>query len=337
MDVARKAGVSHTTVSLALRNSDRISSDVAERIRAMALEMGYRPKIAAQLLRGNRTGRIALVLPRGIAGTHPGFFSMVLSYFVQVCETHEIGYHVELLNSDESSVHVLPDSIAGGLVDGVVLVGWYNDSLKQVLADNRCPWVSIEEPDEYAVISGIADGVYGAVQHLAALGHRHIAFLGGDTRYLMHKASLDGYERAVTEFSLRPVIIPSRGYTGEARQKMLQSCMAQAQDCLSLPELPSAAISSSMLVMRHIILLAVQKGINIPGDLSLVSVGNSGDAQAVWPVITSVQGDWAGLVGNALRMVMQLVSRKNRVEKQVVVPTRLVEGDTVCAARGNGH
>lgn len=333
MDVARKVGVSHTTVSLALRNSDRISQDVADRIRTVAHEMGYRPKIAAQLLRGNRTGRIALVLPRGITGTHPGFFSMVLSHFVQACETQEIGYHIELADSSDCAMHELPDSVAGGLVDGVILVGWFNDSLKQVLAHNNCPWVSIEEPDEFSVSSSFGDGVYGAVQHLAALGHRRIALLAGDPRYLVHQAARNGFERATAEFSLKSTIVEHESVVGESRAKLLNSCMQQARVALDQHEMPTAMISSSILVVRHVILLALQRGLQVPRDLSLIAVGHAGDAQAMWPIITSVQSDWSGLVNNALRIVIQLVGRKKLFEKQVIVPTRLVEGDTVSSVR----
>lgn len=329
MDVARKVGVSHTTVSLALRNSDRISHDVAERIRAVAQEMGYRPKIAAQLLRGNHTGRVALVIPRGITGTHPGFFSMVLSHFVQACETHEIGYHVELLDSQADAVHELPDSVAGGLVDGVILVGWFNDSLKQVLARNNCPWVSIEEPDEFSVSSSFSDGVYGAVQHLAALGHRHVALMAGDTRYLVHNAVRQGFERAVAEFSLRSLVIPYAVPKEDTRPCFLATCLLQARQFMELTDKPTAVVSSTMLVVRHLILLAMQNGTRIPQDLSLIAIGHSGDAQAMWPIITSVQSDWGGLASNALGMVMQLVARKKLSENHVMVPTRLVEGDTV--------
>ncbi len=329
LDVARRAGVSHTTVSLALRNSDRISTEVAERIRGIAQEMGYRPRLAAQLLRGNRTGRVALILPRGVTGTHPGFFSMIMSCFVHACERQEIGYHIELLDAMDNIQHELPDSVANGLVDSALLVGWYNPSLKRVLEQHGCPWVSLEEPDDHAVMSDVSSGVYGAVQHLAAMGHRRIAMMHGNCRYRVHEASLKGYQRAIADFSLEPVIVQATVPKQDSRRDMLAANYHDAARVLGLVPRPTAVISSGMLEVRHIIQVAGERGIKIPSELSLIAVGHAGDALAMWPVITSVQADWMAIVSNALRMVHRLAAGKKLEENQIIIPTRLVEGDTI--------
>ena len=61
-DIARSAGVSHSTVSRALRDSPLISVDVRERIRSLAAEMGYTPNAIAQSLQTRRTSTIGLVV-----------------------------------------------------------------------------------------------------------------------------------------------------------------------------------------------------------------------------------------------------------------------------------
>ena len=115
-DIAAAAGVAVSTASRALTRPGRVNADTAERVMAVAKELGYIPSASARALLSGRTATVALVLPDV---TNPVFFGLVRGTSARLRES---GY-VQVLADTEESVEVEADTLRKlrGQVDGAVL------------------------------------------------------------------------------------------------------------------------------------------------------------------------------------------------------------------------
>ena len=174
-DIAAQAGVSHTAVSAALHGTGRISDEKREHILSVAKKMSYRPRLAAQMLRSNRTGHLGMIVC-GVNLTDlmdSGFHGPIVSSFIQACEERDIRYHIEFakeaVNPDDDFIP--PAYFSGGMVDGALVVGYCDQPFAHWLEhENTRPWVSVGESAAYFVKDNSEQNVYQVAQHLVALG-----------------------------------------------------------------------------------------------------------------------------------------------------------------------
>jgi DNA-binding LacI/PurR family transcriptional regulator len=181
--VAAAAGVSRQTVSNVLKAPERVAPRTAARVRLAIEQLGYRPNRAAQNLR-QRTSRcigLKIVSPAGVSN----FLDRFLHALTEAAGT--VGYHVLLFTpaAVDEELATYEDLIRTGTVDGFVLadVG-ARDPRPPWFAERRIPFVCFGRPhgqDHDRYWWADVDGAYGlacAVDHLVALGHRRVAYLG---------------------------------------------------------------------------------------------------------------------------------------------------------------
>jgi LacI family transcriptional regulator len=309
-EVARCCGVSPATVSAALHGTGRVSRQRGEEIRRKARELGYRPKMAARMLRSHRTGHLGLILPGNARGNgnSGGYAWPLLRTFTSVCEDLEIPYNIEFYGKQREGV-VLPDQLAGGVLDGCLLGGFVNEELRAALkAQTEWPWVSIEEPAEHCVLLAADRGIYEAVQYLAALGHRRVAFATGLLRYSTHRLGLNGFRRAVAEFALSVQDLWVYADENETVAESMAGHVAWAGEILDQSPRPSAVVCHGMGTASAVIYAAMLRGLQLPRDLSLVALGLGADAQLRYPAVSCVEPDFVEMVGTGVRLLQRLLA-----------------------------
>lgn len=199
-DIARVAGVSHTTVSRALRGSSLISADTRERIQHLAEEMGYMPNAIAQSLQTRRTSTIGLV----ITSIADPFLSDVVRGVEEVAR--EAGFSVILsaTHNDPEQEMAIIETFHRRRVDGMLvassrITSEYKERLdriqvptvlinSQAESDNKLlHWVAVDD----------RGGAQRAVEYLIQLGHRAIGYLGVSSRPRSNRQRLLGYQEAL--------------------------------------------------------------------------------------------------------------------------------------------
>lgn len=175
-DVARAAGVAPSTVSRAFSRPGRVKSETAERIRAVAAELGYRTNPVARALPTGRTGMIAMVLSDV---TNPFYFEIIRGAQAAAAEA---GYTILLADAQES-VQLEKEAVERLLptVEGLVLgTSRMPDSAIRRAAKQR-PTVVLNRAvaDVPSVVPDNASGTRKAVEHLHHLGHRSITYVAG--------------------------------------------------------------------------------------------------------------------------------------------------------------
>lgn len=175
-DVASAAGVSQATVSRALSMPELVRPGTRARVEAAARRLGYRPNRAAQGLITGRTGNLGLIVPDL---SNPFFASVVKG--VQAA-ARAADYSVFIADTDEE-----PDAEVDLLralakqVDGLILCSPRapDDELAAIGSDSTVVLMNRRAGDRPSVTVDNADGMRQAVDHLAALGHRRIAYVAG--------------------------------------------------------------------------------------------------------------------------------------------------------------
>ena len=199
-DIARDAGVSHSTVSRALHDNPLISAEVRQRIQQLAQEMGYTPNAVAQSLKGKRTNTVGLV----VTSISDPFVGRVVRGIEDVAQAAGINVLLSVSNNDPKREMVVIDTFHRRRVDGVIsaaaqISGPYTQRLAQIKmptilinqqAETATEQLHSVEVDDYA-------GARQAVEHLLALGHRTIGYLGAGNRPRSNRRRMAGYGDAL--------------------------------------------------------------------------------------------------------------------------------------------
>ncbi|MEU2560703.1 LacI family DNA-binding transcriptional regulator [Streptomyces longispororuber] len=293
-DVARAAGVSQATVSLVLGGKwhGRVAERTAERVRATARDLGYRPNLAARNLRLGRTRTALLVVP---ALTNE-FFARLHTGAARVAARH--GFGVVLYPSPEG---VAPSGGADGApaprvsdpfdsaraaLDGVLASSMASDALA-TLRDDALPLVMLDSDPARSLGAAtvnldIADGMRQVTEHLLALGHRDLLHLTAD---------IDSWTFDVRREALATAL---RG-TGAGHRTVkaaltVDDARTATEAALTGPgPRPTALICDDDVLAAGVCKAARRLGLRVPEDLSVTGFDDLTLATAVEPELTTVR------------------------------------------------
>jgi LacI family transcriptional regulator len=319
VDVARHANVSTTAVSKVLRNAYGASPAMQAKVRQAIEELGYRPNAAARSLRG-RTYTIGVLLP----DLRNPFFPDILDGLNEHLKGTD--YHVLLGTScdDEPGERTVINAMIDRGMDGIVLIAPITPSavLEDIAA--TIPTVVVGRHSRSTRYDTVTDddlaGAALVVNHLADLGHRHIAHIEhaetDPTRIaeMPNAVRAEGYRRAMHDRGLEPDIVSTSytqegGYTGT---RLL----------IDRPSPPTAIFAGADIVAMGALEALSQAGLTVPGDLSLAGYDNTSIA-ALEPIsLTSVDQAGHRIGTDAARLLLERLTDRNRPATQVkLAPT----------------
>jgi DNA-binding LacI/PurR family transcriptional regulator len=269
-DVARLAGVSKSTASRALSGSGYVSERTRARVAAVADSLGYVPSPNAASLVTGRTQNIGVVMPY----VNRWFFAEVLEGIQQELLNHRLDLTLYDAKPGTAARHkIFDDFIARKRFDGLIAVGLEPDhnELERLLRIGR-PVVSVVGSGDATTVVEVDDDYAArrATEHLVALGHRDIAFLGGGTGSnwaQVDRRRLDGYLTAMNDAGLPENIQHIRS------DVTLPGGYAAAVDALGdVRGRPTAIVGTCDEVAIGAIIAARRLGVQVPGALSVIGV-----------------------------------------------------------------
>lgn len=338
-DIAERANVAVATVSSALHNTGRIGLKQRERICRIAAEMGYQPKVAAQLLRANQTGRLALLVPRSdpTESAESGFTGPIISEFVQACNQIGIGYHINFmtqLNRSEACSYRGPEAYTSGFTDGALVAGYVaSRAIRRWLDANHenYPWIAVDEPAKFSVLNDTDGGIYHATEQLVQLGHRRIGYLGIDSRFRTHREGLAGFERAVRDMDIdthdgRWVCLHPQT---PKRTKAIALMLEAGGQLFEGPVRPTAVVTQGVPQARSVIYMAMERGLKVPENLSIVTFGTGVDAEKGPPCLHCVEANVKVMVKTGIEMLRSIIDGQTLEKNPVTVSPHLVERDSI--------
>lgn len=300
-DVARRAGVSPAAVSFAVNGRPGVGEKTRARILRAAEELAWRPSGSARALSHARAGAIGLVLARPLGELEvDDFFVRFLAGLGRTLAEHDYALVLQVVPPGAGDLDSYRRLISSGRVDGVVLTDMVLDDARiDLLANSELPAVVAGRPWRdcpFPTVTHREQGMTTLVEHLVAGGHRSVAFIGGDPTY-EHVAArrwewMEAMRNAGLEPGLSASVVPEDAMGRAASARMLEATRR-----------PTAIVYTSDLLAMTGLNVARDRGIDVPGDVSIAGFDDSPLASLSSPSLTTVRVDHGGF-GEAAAAVL---------------------------------
>jgi DNA-binding LacI/PurR family transcriptional regulator len=330
-DIAESSGVSIAAVSAALNGTGRISEELRNKIMRISREMNYAPNIMAKFLKQKHCNDIGLIIgeePDIIAGS--GLFQSIIAQYIQFCDGEESRCHIEYHNPVEKA-DAIPSLLTSGFVGGVLHAAYIHPKLREWLKQNpKFPFVALEEPHTCCVRSFYDTAIYKAAQHLVALGHKRIGLFFGPEQYDLQYKVKSGFMRAVKDFNIDTANDKWLFEFNHEPDYTFMSNMVQCGRKLFKEKVfPSALICGDDRIARAMIYAAMEAGIKVPCDLSLIACGEKSESERTYPALSSIECNAQELLFKATYILGRLMRGQKVKEKEMWIEPNLIIRDSV--------
>lgn len=326
-DVAARAGVSKSLVSLALRGSDRVSPESREAILDAAASLGYRANAAARNLADRRSRTVGVL----VLDLHNPIYAQVVD---GVCEeVSERGYHAMIVTGrdDEAVERFEIDKLLEFQVEGLVLIGHRlpGGSMESVTAE--CPAVMVSRrvdtvPGLDSVSNDDVGGAALAVDHLVALGHTHIAHITGGANDVAHLRRA-GYEQAMAAHGLTDHAVCVEGSFGDdGGYRGAVAVMREHPDTTALFVANDLAAVGALAALQD-------EGLQVPDEVSVVGYDGMGLGALRSLGLTTVAQPLLEMGRSATRLLFDRIGNATRLATHLQVTPELVVRRTTAPPR----
>lgn len=330
--VAKQAKVSPATVSRVLNNSGYVSDGLRRAVEEAVALLGYRPNVHARRLRGKRSKMIGLVFTNA---TYP-FFAAVALAVEDIARQN--GYSVVLGNTHgriEAFDHYL-ETFASYDVDGLIVVPpGAPQQHRPALDALTIPYVLLDKRIRGLAVDQVAtDNVAGATrmtEHLLAIGHRRIAFVGGDPRLPTARERAQGYRRALLArgVGVDKALIRMHDFSEESGFALTRALLRESR--------PEAIFAANFNVLLGALRAVRGAGLAIPDDVAVVGFDDIPFVAAVAPILTVIaqQSRAIGIAAAQLLLDKLGGTRALAEHRTVLLQPELIVRES-CGARRRG-
>ncbi len=324
-DVAARAGVSPSAVSIALHDKPGVSASTKERILQAASELGWRPNQAAASLSGHNVHTVGLVIarPARMLGLEP-FYMEFISGIESVLVRRSCSLLLRLIEADEE-IQVHREWWQGGRVNGSILVDLrVDDPRVPALAEIGLPAVVVGHPSLAGPFASVwtddAAAVVEAVRYLAALGHRRIDRVSGPAELGHSVIRTDAFTAVTREMGLE-----SR--TAVADFSADQGSRA-CRNLLLAPDRPTAIIFDNDIMAVAALGVAGEFGLSVPEDLSLLAWDDSQLCQLTRPTLSAMQHDVFSFGAEVTHALFGVINGEEHVSHPAQSPSLIPRAST---------
>lgn len=286
-EIARRARVSHSTVSRVINNVETVDRRLARRVQAVIEEVGYRPNYQAQALARGRSHTVGLIVSE-LSGGNP-FFSEIILYFERAAV--EAGYEVQVSFAD---IETHPDHVATCAtrmqqrqVEGIaVLTFGMEQYLNEVPTDIPMIYAGGDDdlPNFRNIRINYLTGMREAVKHLADFGHKRIGYLSGKLNWSSMRTRYDAFRRAIKSagLPLEKGLIIECAHTWEGGA-------AGISELLNLPKPPTAVMCCNDVAAIGALKTLSSRGLQAGRDIALIGFDDLTICRFTQPSLTTIR------------------------------------------------
>jgi DNA-binding LacI/PurR family transcriptional regulator len=327
-DVARRAGVSRAAVSFAINGRPGVADETRSRILRAAEELGWHPSVSARALSRAQAGAIGLVLER-----HPDrlefddFFVRFLAGVERTLTARDYALVLRVQSPDAGGgLDAYRRVLSSGRVDGMLLTdAMFEDPRFGLLAESGLPSVVAGRPVGECPFPAIetrhAEGMAQVVEHLVALGHRSVAFIGGEPNYEYVGTRRTVWKNTLRDAGLEPglsaSVVPEDTAARAATERLLKAAAR-----------PTAIVYTSDMLALAGAGVARKLGFDVPGDISITGFDDSAASALSLPPLTTVRVDYAGFGEAAAELLLAEIEGAPPPRFEPAPPELIVRGST---------
>ncbi|NVK49836.1 MAG: LacI family DNA-binding transcriptional regulator [Cyclobacteriaceae bacterium] len=285
-EIAKKLGVSVSTVSRALKDSPELHEETKRKIVETAKEMNYQPNLLAQSLRISRTKTLGVIVPE--ITSH--FFASCISGIQDFANKR--GYNVMICQSNESIDQEIANikTLVASQVDALMIslsreTNHYEHLFE--LYNREIPFVLFDRVQEDIPVSKVtfndAGGAYQVTNHLLESGCRSIVYISGPEDLYISKKRKEGYLKALKEFGIKenPNFIKVTDLTEADNIRI-------AKEIASMDPLPDGVFCMIDPVAVDVLTYWKSIGLKVPEQIALAGFTNNPTSAVVEPPLTTV-------------------------------------------------
>ena len=323
-DIAKLAGVSHTTVSRALNNSPLIKFETKKKIKEIAESLNYVPNFSARSLVQQKSFRIGLFFSSIEEGTSASFLVAAIRGINSVL-SHQYSLSVNGIDTLTSNDNITPQ-----MFDGIIVMSQSDDddAFIATVQAASIPLVVLNRQLDDATILNVTSndrlGVKEAITYGVARGHQKIAMIGGIAGFRSAIERRQGFLDGLHEAKLKA--------TSEyflAGDYSIESGLACAEKLLHLPVPPTLIFCANDDMAIGALKACVANQKQVPADIALIGFDNILFSEYTSPALTTVSKPILEISKFGTQLLLDSISGVESDQKQFLLNTTLVKRESV--------
>lgn len=324
-DIAKIAGVSHSTVSRALNNSSALNEETKKRILEIAKNLNYTPNTSARSLVLSKSYNIGVFFSSIYDGTSSSFFHNVIKSI-----SEKVGSNYNIIVKSIDTYIESYNSINPKNFDGIIVVSQKkeDDSFIKKVIEKMIPVVvlnrEVKDLEVNNIVSNEIIGVYEGIKHLINLGHKDIAIIEGKEDFESTKVRRKGYLKAFSEFKIdimNEFIV--KGDYG------LESGYLRAKDLLKLEHKPSVIFAFNDDMALGAMKAILEGGLRVPEDISILGFDGSVFSHYLTPSISTIKRPIEEICYYGVKILFNIMKNKNVEIEKKSFKTFFIERDSI--------
>ena len=330
-DIARKCGVSRSTVSRVINDHPNVSDKVRKRVEKEIKNTGFRPHAAARALVSQRSWTIGLVLPRSVQSffTDP-YYPRLIQGIAQGCNQNKYTLGLYLLTDAEDEDEIFPRISRRGSLDGILFQSdQMGDQLIGKLAQCGIPMVIIGRPFQnenlnYIDIDNVS-AAESAVNYLVDIGYKRIGTITGPLNTSVGVDRKKGYIQGLEGRSIR--VDEKLMVEGDFTEEKGYEGMIKL-----LPAKPDAVFSASDRMAFGALRALRDKGLRVPEDVALIGFDDLPVSNPTSPTLTTVHQPVFEFGVKAVELLNDVITNGTTPPRRIIMGTEIVTRES-CGVR----
>ena len=319
-EVAKEAGVSIGTASRALNRAGRVSEKAIADVTRAARRLGYEPDAIARSMRTRSSGVVGLL----VSDLANPLYARIITSIESALQAAGYALLLASTHNDGKREKAMIDLFRARRVDGLVLGPCETETPKYLeQLRSELPVVALDRdfgPSASGVHVDHYNGAIQATRYLLNLGHTRIALLTPGSVLRPGRERIAGFQEAFREHKLTPVPKLIRG-----ERSAMDFAFSEALALLSSSEAPTAFLCLGTRILSGVLQALRHTGRSVPGDVSVISIGDTDLSQLFSPSITSLTWDLEVVGTVAAQLLLKQLDREAVAEpERILITTQLV-------------
>lgn len=326
-DIAKKSGVSRSTVSRVINDHPNVSKKVRKHVKEVIQQTGYQPHLAARALVSQRTLMCGLILPRSIDTffTDP-YYPSLIQGIAQACSSQNYTFSLFLVDENENEDQIFTKVARRGFMDGILFQSYQRgDLLMDKLSESGIPLVVLGRPFQnkhlsYVDIENIKS-VENAIQYLLDKGHKKIGTITGPQNTAVGIDRKKGYQQAFikNDIPIDNALIVEGTFTEESGYFGMKQLLSQK---------PDAVFTASDEMAVGAIRAINEEYLEVPRDISIIGFDDFPMRTMVRPALTTIHQPIEQFCSEALKMLITLVEEGLEPCRKVILKSDFIIRDS---------
>lgn len=321
-EIAKKAGVSRSTVSRVINNDPNVKDETRELVQEVVTSNNYVPSRAARKLAGGRTGVIGLVIPIGVSRLFiEPFFSTLIQSVTNRC--NYLNRSVMFwLGEPEYERKTITQILSNDLLDGVIVSSLKDhDPIVAALSQSNIPFVLIGRYRDSLPVNFVdidnEKCASTAVEYLIKTGRKRIATIVGVADTMVSRERLDGYRTTLAKSGLlvNPDLIAEGGFVEEGGYAAMAKIFPHNPDAVFATN-DSMAVGAIRFLREH--------GKRVPEDVAVIGFDDAPFAASYKPALTTIAQPIEALGRHAVEMLVNVIEHPSNEAMSQIFSSDLI-------------